>query len=309
MTVILVTMHRRENFPYLPDLCRAVATIAIEHINDVLIVLRIHPNPNVKTVVLRDLGALKNVKVVDPISYDIFGHVLMQSDIIMTASGGIQEEAASIGKSVILMRMTTERPEGIYLGNIKQISILYDDIVQAVNFELFSIQSKKRRVPEKMFGDGMASKQIAAIIDKYLYGFHQSSTSCAIKLRQDSIAQVVYAYANVSGRNVPSHSVRRQVMVNLTKVRAPLTLGQLLKVPSRYNVSEKAHESFSLTAIIGLYKREGLIRRWIEALISQTHPPKEIWIIYFASPIAHKLQLEVEEIRSLYGNGSQHCDH
>ncbi|CAF5076034.1 unnamed protein product, partial [Rotaria sp. Silwood1] len=56
-----------------------------------------------------------------------------------------------------------------------------------------------------------------------------------------------------------------------------------------------------------MYKREGLIRRWIEALILQTHPPKEIWIVYFASPITHKLKIEIDEIRSLFNNGSNYC--
>ncbi|CAF4165415.1 unnamed protein product, partial [Adineta steineri] len=137
--VILVTMHRRENFQYLSDMCRAIKTIANEHNEHILIILPVHPNPNVKNVVLKILNKLDNVKIVDPISYDIFGYVLLESNIIMTDSGGIQEEAVSIGKPVILMRMTTERPEGIYLGTIKQIGIFYDDIIKAVNDELKNI--------------------------------------------------------------------------------------------------------------------------------------------------------------------------
>lgn len=307
-TVILVTMHRRENFAYFLDMCRAVATIATMHVEDVLIIFPVHPNPNVKEVVLKSLGALKNVKLVDPISYDIFGHVLFQSDIVMTDSGGIQEEAASIGKPVILMRMTTERPEGVYLGSIKQIGILYDDIVQAVNSELINVESKDRRIPMNLFGDGTASKQIATVIDRFLSGSHVSDATCGTRARQDSIARSVYTYVNISHPNVYSHAIRRQMMENLTRVRPPLTLGELRRIPSRYNSSFNGHESFSLTAIIGLYKREGLIGRWIEALISQTHPPQQVWITYFASPISKKLQLEIEEVRLLYGNGSGHCD-
>lgn len=308
LTVILVTMHRRENFVYLREMCRAVATIAKTHANNVLIILPVHSNPNVKEVVLQNLGALINVKIVDPIPYDIFGYVLLQSDIVMTDSGGIQEEAASIGKPVILMRTTTERPEGIYLGSIRQIGILYNDIVQAVNLELINMNSGDARLAMHLFGNGTASRQIAMIIDSFLSGSHLSNKDCNTKARQDSIARTVYVRNNILYPNVLSHSVRRQMMEDLTKVRPRLTLDELLSVASRYNASNSAHESFSLTAIIGLYKREGLIRRWIEALIAQTHPPKQIWITYFASPISNRLRLEIDEVRVLYGNGSEHCN-
>ncbi|CAF2737853.1 unnamed protein product [Rotaria sp. Silwood2] len=306
--VILVTMHRRENFEYLFDMCRAIATIAKEHEKNLLIILPVHPNPNVKSIILKSLDGLKNVKVVDPISYDIFGHVLFQSDIIMTDSGGIQEEAVSIGKTVILMRMTTERPEGIYLGTIKQIGILYDEIVQAVNLELINFKSKNRTLKTNIFGDGTASKKIASIIDNYFYDQHKLNLKCTTKFRQDSIAQVVYSYLNLSHTNIQSHNIRRNIINNLTKVRDALTLNELFNIPSQYNISKQNEEKFAVTAIIGMYKREGLVRRWIEALLLQTHPPKQIWIIYFASPIAHKLKLEIEEIRSLFNNGSNYCN-
>ncbi|CAF1489248.1 unnamed protein product, partial [Adineta steineri] len=256
---IVVTMHRRENFQYLFDMCRAVKTIANEHYEN----------------------NLNNVKIVDPISYDIFGYVLLESDIIMVDSGGIQEEAVSIGKPVILMRMTTERPEGIYLGTIKQIGIFYDDIIKAVNDKLINIKITNQTSKRNIFGDGIASKQIATIIENYFSGKYTSNIKCMIKFRQDSIAQYVYSYTNIS-----SHAIRRNMMINLTK----------------YNISKKNEDIFALTAIIGLF------RRWMEALLLQTHPPKEIWIIYFASPVADKLDLEIKEMRSLFYNGSNYCN-
>ncbi|CAF1312679.1 unnamed protein product [Adineta steineri] len=79
-TVILVTMHRRENFQYLFDMCRAIKTIANEHNENILIILPVHPNPNVKNVVLKILNNLNNVKIVDPISYDIFGYIIELRD-------------------------------------------------------------------------------------------------------------------------------------------------------------------------------------------------------------------------------------
>ncbi|CAF0935058.1 unnamed protein product [Adineta steineri] len=301
--VILVTMHRRENFQYLSDMCRAIKTIANKHNGKILIILPVHPNPNVKNVVLKILNNLDNVKIVDPISYDIFGYVLLESDIILTDSGGIQEEVVSIGKPVILMRMTTERPEGIYLGTIKQIGIFYDDIIKAVDDELINIKITNQTSKRNIFGDGTASKQIATIIENYFSGKYKSNIKCMTKFRQDSIAQYVYSYKNIS-----SHTIRRNMIINLTKVQSALSLDEILRIPSQYNISKKNEDRFALTAIIGLYRREGIIRRWIEALLIQTHPPKEIWFIHFASPIADKLDVEIKEMRSLFYNGSDYCN-
>ena len=306
-TTILVTMHRRENFNHMADMCRAIATIAGEHGANVLIILPVHPNPNVKKVVMAHLGGLESVKIVEPISYEIFGSVLLQSDIVLTDSGGIQEEATSIGKPVILMRTTTERPEGIYLGTIQQIGVIYEDIVRAVNSTLISSKSPNQTRQLNIFGDGTASKKIATIIDAYLYDKPRLNPKCSTKFRQDAIASAVYPTANVSQANLPSHPVRRRTMENLTKVRPSISLDELLKLPSRYKPGNNSDAAFSLTAVIGVYKRDGLIRRWIEALMAQTHPPTEIWIVYFASPISSKLNREIDEARLLFKNGSTFC--
>ncbi|CAF4403622.1 unnamed protein product, partial [Adineta steineri] len=143
----------------------------------------------------------------------------------------------------------------------------------------------------------------ATVIDNYFSGKYKPNIKCMTKFRQDSIAQYVYLYTNIS-----SHAIRRNMMINLTKVQSALTLDEMLKIPSQYDISKKNEDIFALTAIIGLYRREGLIRRWIEALLLQTHPPKEIWIIHFASPIADKLDVEIKEMRSLFYNGSNYCN-
>ena len=306
-TTILVTMHRRENINHMVDMCRAIATIAGDHGANVLIVLPVHPNPNVKKVVLAHLGGLETVKIVEPISYEIFGSVLLQSDIVLTDSGGIQEEATSIGKPVILMRTTTERPEGIYLGTIQQIGVIYEDIVRAVNSTLISSKTQNRTRQLNIFGDGTASKKIATIINAYLYDKPRLNLKCTTKFRQDAIANTVYPTVNVSQANLAPHPARRRTMENLTKVRPSISLDELLKLPSRYKPANNSDAAFSLTAVIGVYKREGLVRRWIEALLSQTHPPAEIWIVYFASPISTKLNREIEDARLLFKNGSSFC--
>ncbi|CAF0965940.1 unnamed protein product [Adineta steineri] len=176
-------------------------------------------------------------------------------------------------------------------------------IIKAVNDKLKNIKITNQTLKRNIFGDGTASKQIAAIIENYFSGKYKSNEKCITKFRQDSIAQYVYSYTNIS-----SHSIRRNMMINLTKVQSALTLKEILKIPSQYNISKKNEDRFALTAVIGLYRREGLIRRWIEALLIQTHPPKEIWIIHFASPIADKLDVEIKEMRSLFYNGSNYCN-
>ncbi|CAF4404576.1 unnamed protein product [Rotaria sp. Silwood2] len=319
--IILVTMHRRENFPYLFDMSRAIATIAKQYECNLLFILPIHPNPNVKQIIRKNLNELINVKIIDLISYDIFGYVLFQSDIIMTDSGGIQEEAVSIGKTVILMRMTTERPEGIYLGTIKQIGIIYDDIIQALNYEinhLIKLQNSTfiSNQNKYIFGDGTASKQIATIIDDYFYNNNNNNQSnhidlkCTTKYRQDKIAQLIYSYSNISSykMTIPSHHIRRYQIYNLTKVKSSLTLQQIFQLYSQYNISKRNDDKYSVTVIIGIYKHQGLIQRWIEALLLQTHPPKQIWITYFASPIRDKIQVEIEQIYLLFTNQSTYSN-
>ena len=313
--VILVTMHRRENFQHLSEMCQAVRIIAQMYKDDVLIIFPVHPNPNVRYVVLKKLHGLRNVIIVDPIPFNVFGRIIFQSDVILTDSGGIQEEAATIGKPVILMRLTTERPEGIYLGATKQIGVNHDEIVKSVKMAIVNLNTTKRTARPNLFGDGTASKQIADIIDDYFSGNITVPPQCTTKLRQDAIAKTVYSHKNMKkmstqdDRLTHSHAERKRIMEDLTRVRPHLTLSEILQIPSEYSIAKKDDNAFSLTAVIGMYKRDGILRRWIEALISQTHPPQEIWITSFASPVNDELQAELEEVRSMYFKPSNHCIH
>jgi UDP-N-acetylglucosamine 2-epimerase (non-hydrolysing) len=314
-TIVLVTMHRRENFGALPEMCEAVKTIANIYKELMLIIFPIHPNPNVRNIVLQKLSGLKNVEIMDPIPFDIFRSVISKSDIVMTDSGGIQEEAASIGKPVILLRMNTERPEGIYLGTIKQIGVQHDEIVEAVNSTVANLRSTNLTMQFDLFGDGTASKQIGIIINKYLDGKTTPDPRCTTKARQDAIAEIVYPGRNgklgkdyrLDDNLTLIHVQRRRQMQNLTKVKPPLTLSELYQLPSQYSLLKKDHENFTLTAIVGMYKRKDLVRRWIEALISQSHPPVQIWITSFASPNAEDFRAEIAAVRSLFNKTANYC--
>ncbi|EFC47675.1 predicted protein [Naegleria gruberi] len=191
--VILVTMHRRENIPHFKEMCNAIKTISNTFGKNVMIILPVHPNPNAKSVVNEVLSALDNVQLVDPIAYDIFPHVISEADIIVTDSGGIQEESASIGKPVILMRDTTERPEGIYIGTIKKIGVNYFHIVKAMTDAIKDSQNSKQILSKHIFGDGKASMRISKIVRDFVTSKLPDSIECSTQFIQDSIAESVYS--------------------------------------------------------------------------------------------------------------------
>ena len=147
-TIILITTHRRENFPSIPEIYRAMKTISKLGGENVLIVLPVHPNPNVKHVALQELSGLNNVKIIESISFDVFAHLIVLADIIVTDSGGIQEEAANIGKLVVLMRSIAERPEGIYLGTIKQVGTHHEEMAKCCSI---SVHNKDKILLPKLF--------------------------------------------------------------------------------------------------------------------------------------------------------------
>ncbi|MDE9614005.1 UDP-N-acetylglucosamine 2-epimerase (non-hydrolyzing) [Citrobacter portucalensis] len=163
--IILVTGHRRENFGEgFENICKALTLIANKH-QDVQIVYPVHLNPNVKEIVSRTLNGVNNIFLIAPQQYVPFIYLMSRSYIIMTDSGGIQEEAPSLGKPVLVMRNTTERPEAIEAGTVKLVGTSVELIVNSVNILL-----EDRKEYEKMacshnpYGDGHASESIRDIL-------------------------------------------------------------------------------------------------------------------------------------------------
>ena len=119
--LILITVHRRENFGQgFISLCEALATIAKDH-PDWLLVYPVHLNPNVQKPVNELLGNINNIFLVPPQDYLPFAWLLDQCDLVITDSGGIQEEAPSLGKPVLVTRNVTERPEAVEAGTVKLV--------------------------------------------------------------------------------------------------------------------------------------------------------------------------------------------
>jgi UDP-N-acetylglucosamine 2-epimerase (non-hydrolysing) len=158
--LILVTGHRRESFGGgFERICSALATIAQR--KDVQIIYPVHLNPSVKVPVETSLGALERVRLVAPQDYLPFVHLMRRADIILTDSGGVQEEAPSLGKPVLVMRDTTERPEAVDAGTVKLVGTTPDLIVRETVMLL-----DNRAAYEAMshahnpYGDGLASQRI-----------------------------------------------------------------------------------------------------------------------------------------------------
>ena len=162
---LLVTGHRRENFGEgLRRVCQALARIASEH-PDIDIVYPVHLNPNVLDPVKAQLSETANIHLIPPLDYLSFVYLMMHSHAIITDSGGIQEEAPSLGKPVLVTRDTTERPEGIEAGSVVLTGADAESIAKAAS-RLLSDERYHRRLAEARnpFGDGDAAVRIEAFL-------------------------------------------------------------------------------------------------------------------------------------------------
>ena len=163
--ILLVTGHRRENHGQgFINICAALKEIAVKN-SDVEIIYPVHLNPNVLKPVNELLGEINNIHLVKPLSYPSFVWLMNQSYLIITDSGGVQEEAPSLGKPVLVMRDTTERPEAVEAGTVLLVRTNEDLIVSKVlellnNEEDFEKMSKLHNP----YGDGLASKRIVEFI-------------------------------------------------------------------------------------------------------------------------------------------------
>lgn len=171
--LILVTGHRRENFGSgFESICSALSEIA--KLDNVQIVYPVHLNPNVQEPVKRILSGLENVFLIDPLDYLPFVYLMKRSYLILTDSGGIQEEAPSLGKPVLVMRDTTERPEAVLAGTVRLVGTEANSILTEVVRLLRDDEAySKMSFAHNPYGSGSAS-QIIANTFKNIYGISQS---------------------------------------------------------------------------------------------------------------------------------------
>ncbi len=163
--ILLVTGHRRESFgrPF-ENICRALKDIAGYNVE---IVYPVHLNPNVRGQVYPILGKTKNVHLIEPLDYPSLIWLMSKSYVVLTDSGGIQEEAPSLGKPVLVMRDVTERTEGIKAGTALLVGTNRKRIVDATRMLMTDAASYRKMAKSKNpYGDGKASERICAILDK-----------------------------------------------------------------------------------------------------------------------------------------------
>ena len=162
---VLITGHRRENFGQgFLDMCSGIKTLAQSH-PEVNFVYPVHLNPNVQKPVMQLLSGIKNVYLIDPLDYEPFVFLMSKCYLILTDSGGIQEEAPSLGKPVLVMRDTTERPEAVEAGTVKLVGTHTENIINEVN-TLLEDKSEYIRMSKahNPYGDGEACDKIIKIL-------------------------------------------------------------------------------------------------------------------------------------------------
>lgn len=162
---VLITGHRRENFGEgFENICKALSSLA--KVNpETHFIYPVHLNPNVQEPVKRLLGGLNNVHLIAPLSYEPFVYLMQHAYLVLTDSGGVQEEAPGLGKPVLVMRDTTERPEAVDAGTVKLVGTHYEAITLAVQ-ELLDdpkIYQQMSRA-NNPYGDGFASQRIIDFI-------------------------------------------------------------------------------------------------------------------------------------------------
>ncbi len=165
--IVLITGHRRENFGVgFENICRAIARLAKDYPN-ISFVYPMHLNPNVRKPVVRLLGDLtkSNVFLIEPLNYYDFIAMMDRAAIILTDSGGVQEEAPSLGKPVLVMRDTTERPEAVEMGTVKLVGTNQDNIYDNVSLLLDDpLAYQKMSNAVNPYGDGKACQRITDLI-------------------------------------------------------------------------------------------------------------------------------------------------
>jgi len=167
--IVLVTGHRRENFGTgFINICKALKELAVKN-TDVDIVYPVHLNPQVKIPVHQILGEISNIHLIEPLDYESFVYLMNQSHIIITDSGGVQEEAPSLGKPVLVMRKNTERPEALKAGTVKLVGTDKELIVSEAQ-KLLDNKEKysKMSLASNPYGDGNASLRIVNFLKKEL---------------------------------------------------------------------------------------------------------------------------------------------
>jgi len=206
--VVVITAHRRENWgDGLRGIAEGVARLADRH-PEVGFVLPVHPNPRVREVLTERLQGLDNVLLTEPLGYATFARLLGRSHIVITDSGGIQEEAPSLGKPVLVTRETTERTEGLAAGTLRLVgtnpTVIFDEANRLLDSEVAYLEMADAENP---YGDGHAAERIVACLEHLLLGTNPPTQFGTGYSR----AAVAVAAGMRSGRGVEVEQLRKAI--------------------------------------------------------------------------------------------------
>jgi len=163
--LILMTTHRRENLGEpMRHVYRALKSVLETH-EGVEAIFPVHKNPKVREIVAQELGHLSRVHLIEPMDYEPFANLMAKVDVVLTDSGGIQEEAPALGKPVLVLRDTTERPEAVEAGTVKLVGTAYEDVLRETNL-LLDDEKHYRSMAEAAnpYGDGRACERIVKAV-------------------------------------------------------------------------------------------------------------------------------------------------
>ena len=175
--LIVVTCHRRESFAAAPEIARALGTLAQR--GDVRIVVPLHPNPAIRAPLVERLQGQAGIALIEPLDFPAFVALLAAAELVLTDSGGVQEEAPVLGVPVLVMRNTTERPEAVAAGTARLIGTRASRIVAETTLLLDNPELRARMAhAHSPFGDGRAAERIADIIAER-YGYADAEIASA----------------------------------------------------------------------------------------------------------------------------------
>ena len=166
--MILLTTHRRENFGKPMENIFAVINKITDEFDDVRVIYPVHPNPEVRNVAKRMFDGNKKIRLTNPLDVIEFHNYMEKAYLIMSDSGGVQEEASALHKPVLVLRKETERPEGVNAGTLKLVGTSFDEVLKEVRRLLVDDREYKKMIGgTNPYGDGNASKRIVDAIEKY----------------------------------------------------------------------------------------------------------------------------------------------
>ncbi|SHH22133.1 non-hydrolyzing UDP-N-acetylglucosamine 2-epimerase [Tepidibacter thalassicus] len=166
--VVLLTCHRRENWGKpMEDIFRAVKRVVLDN-EDVEVIFPMHLNPKVRDTARTIMGDIDGIHLIEPLDYEPFVNLMNKVDLVLTDSGGIQEEAPSLGKPVLVLRTETERPEAVRAGTVKVIGVNEEDVYTSMNI-LLNNKEEYLKMAQAInpYGDGRACERIVEYLIKY----------------------------------------------------------------------------------------------------------------------------------------------